>query len=307
MTTDPHDARAALIAYSAGTRTVTADGLAPLIDAVIAEAAPSAAVSPPPATDRAGLRGLLAAALRDAACVGNCGLSEVECYAQRIQPEVWHHGVLAAVSGTPEMLADAMLAVLPPDGRPDILLWAADAIDRKDAEQGSPESGVRWATSMLRRLAAGERDEQQAQQGGPETRDDAYTLALRYADALAGSGHADARTWSYALRWFSQLVHGGGLARYARDSFGIKFGIEAPAPAPAPAAEQPPADTGEEADRIVAYSSPGGTALYCTRHSGEVFGTTFEPIASEDLPDGGICTYPECGADVLIPQEESRG
>jgi len=63
----------------------------------------------------------------------------------------------------------------------------------------------------------------------------------------------------------------------------------------------------EEADRIVAYRSRDGRSLYCTRHAGEVFGTTFTPVTSEDLPDGGTCTYPECGADVLIPQEASRG
>src|SRR5207249_385887 len=50
-------------------------------------------------------------AIRNAACTGDCGLTELECTQQRIQPEAWHRGVLAEVSGTPEILADTVLAV----------------------------------------------------------------------------------------------------------------------------------------------------------------------------------------------------
>lgn len=57
----------------------------------------------------------------------------------------------------------------------------------------------------------------------------------------------------------------------------------------------------EEADgkRVVAYRSRDGRALYCTRHRDEL-GAYWTPVTSEDLEDGGICTYTDCGADVLI-------
>jgi hypothetical protein len=65
-----------------------------------------------------------------------------------------------------------------------------------------------------------------------------------------------------------------------------------------------PAQPGNDTKtRIVAYRSRDGRALYCTRHTGEIFGFDWRPVDSDDLPDGGICTYPDCGADVLIPQQ----
>jgi hypothetical protein len=63
---------------------------------------------------------------------------------------------------------------------------------------------------------------------------------------------------------------------------------------------QPGSDTNT---RIVGYRSRDGRALYCTRHTGEIFGFGWWPVDSDDLPDGGICTYPDCGADVVIPQQ----
>jgi hypothetical protein len=64
------------------------------------------------AVDRAARRARIAAAIRAAACTGDCGKSEEECARERIQPFVWHHGVLAVVEGTPEQMADAVLAGL---------------------------------------------------------------------------------------------------------------------------------------------------------------------------------------------------
>jgi hypothetical protein len=68
-----------------------------------------------------------------------------------------------------------------------------------------------------------------------------------------------------------------------------------------------PSDT----DRVVAYRSAGGRALRCLQHrpSDDAFTNgDFHPVTSEDLPDGGICTFPvsgdeRCSVDVLIPQE----
>lgn len=63
----------------------------------------------------------------------------------------------------------------------------------------------------------------------------------------------------------------------------------------------------EAADRIVAYRSNGGRLLRCLAHSKDIAGDDFVPVASEDLPDGGICTYPDCGTDVLIGATEFAG
>ncbi|WP_329214831.1 hypothetical protein OG352_05290 [Streptomyces sp. NBC_01485] len=70
-----------------------------------------------------------------------------------------------------------------------------------------------------------------------------------------------------------------------------------------PAVVGQPGTQAREADRVVAYRSKGGRLLRCTAHhpgqrcldSGD-----FHPVTSEDLPDGGTCTMPGCGVDVLI-------
>lgn len=67
--------------------------------------------NPATVTNPAYLRQQYAQAIRAAACTGDCGMTEADCIRQRIQPEVWHHGVLAEVSGTPEMLAETVLNV----------------------------------------------------------------------------------------------------------------------------------------------------------------------------------------------------
>lgn len=69
------------------------------------------------------------------------------------------------------------------------------------------------------------------------------------------------------------------------------------------AGSQPPAgESTEAADRIMAYRSYGGRVLRCLEHAPTDL-TGFTPVASEDLTDGGICTLPECGQDVLIAPE----
>ncbi|MGC5534279.1 hypothetical protein [Streptomyces sp. SR-10] len=55
----------------------------------------------------------IADALRRAACTGGCDSTETECAASRMQPVVYTHGVLTEVWGTPEVIADAVLSVLP--------------------------------------------------------------------------------------------------------------------------------------------------------------------------------------------------
>ena len=72
------------------------------------------------------------------------------------------------------------------------------------------------------------------------------------------------------------------------------------------AGEQPAQDEARQdaADRVVAYRSPLGHYLHCTLHADEL-GLSWTPLSSEDLPDGGICSYPRCGVDVLIQQPPS--
>lgn len=81
----------------------------------------------------------------------------------------------------------------------------------------------------------------------------------------------------------------------------------------APAREDTPAqpETAPEAERIVAYRSPGGRVLRCLTHAPrELIGTDFHPVTAADLPDGGICTHIDrrgnaCGVDVLIAPGQS--
>ena len=61
--------------------------------------------------------------------------------------------------------------------------------------------------------------------------------------------------------------------------------------------------------KVVAYRNPDRPGvLLCRFHGDGWWGLT--PLTSEDLPDGGICTYgdpadpsTQCGVDVLIPQK----
>ena len=64
------------------------------------------------ATEATSLRQCLVDAIRAAACTGDCGKDKEECARERIQPFVWHHGVLAVVEGAPQQFADVFLAAL---------------------------------------------------------------------------------------------------------------------------------------------------------------------------------------------------
>jgi hypothetical protein len=56
------------------------------------------------------------------------------------------------------------------------------------------------------------------------------------------------------------------------------------------------------AGQVVAYRSLGGRILRCLNHIPPDPDGDFTAVTSDDLPDGGICTYPACGVDVLIQQ-----
>lgn len=103
-----------------------------------------------------------------------------------------------------EAQPDAVLSVLPPDGRVGVLLWAADALEDRGAVEATVTKDAVWAeaAALLRRLAAGERDEQQ---GGAEARD---ALMAAHAALAAHAGRqqtALARIGQMADHWEQQL------------------------------------------------------------------------------------------------------
>lgn len=104
----------------------------------------------PDTTPPADLRQRIADTIRAAACPGDCGQTEEECTATRIQPVVWHHGVLAAIEATPEQIADALLPLVAAEVR------AAAADLRTDHPDMTTDAG-RYRAGILRaatRLAA---------------------------------------------------------------------------------------------------------------------------------------------------------
>lgn len=62
-----------------------------------------------------------------------------------------------------------------------------------------------------------------------------------------------------------------------------------------------------DAPGIVAWRARGGRVLRCLQHVPPPAARDADcvPVTAEDLPDGGICTYPDCGADVLARPEGS--
>lgn len=71
------------------------------------------------------------------------------------------------------------------------------------------------------------------------------------------------------------------------------------APAPAADARQP-----DREGHVVAYRSNGGRLLRCLQHAPELPDRSFYPVTAEDLEDGGICTHPDCGVDVLTATDK---
>jgi hypothetical protein len=124
-----------------------------------------------PATDRAALRDRIAAAIWERQ---NPGRRWVDCEHR------WRADA--------EEDADAVLAVLPPTDRAAVLRDAADRIDRMDLPQDDVDmfdNGARWATKLLRRMAA------EAQPSEPLTVDRA--TVDRALDALRAGNHITAR------------------------------------------------------------------------------------------------------------------
>lgn len=57
-----------------------------------------------------------------------------------------------------------------------------------------------------------------------------------------------------------------------------------------------------DAPDVVAYRSNKGRLLHCLNHVPPPAAryADFHAVTSDDLEDGGICSHPECGVDVLI-------
>lgn len=244
------------------------------------------APAPPTVPDET-LRDRAAEAIRAAACPGDaCPLPEEECVEQRIQPGAMEWGVLTEVSGRPEWFADAVLSVLPTGGRA-ALLRAADiaeslrqfepATGARKSAQVSENVGILRVAAELRRLAAGERDEQQTQQGGPETRDALMAAHVALAAHAGRQQAALTRIGQMADHWEQQLPE---VIRTPAVVSAIRAALErADAPA-APVAGQPPVDTGEEP----MFSVPGCTCRPFTRQGG--VGRYLEPHETVDKVSG---------------------
>ncbi|MGH8964051.1 MAG: hypothetical protein ACRDXB_01800, partial [Actinomycetes bacterium] len=103
------------------------------------------------------LRDRIAQAIRDAACPGDgCPDTEEVCVRKRIQPCVWERGILTEVLGTPEVFADAVLAVLRRATQPEIKAAVATTArqvlgttdQQPTTEQGAP---VNWQAIVQQR------------------------------------------------------------------------------------------------------------------------------------------------------------
>jgi hypothetical protein len=195
-------------------------------------------------------------------------------------------GLYALDAGEPERIADAVLAVLPPPaGRTAVVLSEAErlmlrhALDLADANVSArPDeytAADEAALTSLRRLA----DEAQQQR--------------------------------------EPSVHGESVAALAgyqpdgRDTWG---GEQQPRPAKASAAVDEWRGATElvpdhevrrlSATGVVGYRQDQGRLLHCLHHKPVPASrwADFHEVTADDLPDGGICVHPRCGADLLAVQ-----
>lgn len=157
--------------------------------------------SPTPADRPADqLRAAIAETLRRAACTGGCDSTETECAASRVQPVVYTHGVLTEVWGTPEVIADAVLSVLPaPADRAAVLRWVAATLDGRAAvlkdlsssDYGEESFAARELTEQADRLRALAADAAAGVQ--PPTTTEAHRPCVEYiAEVLENDG-----VWMY--------------------------------------------------------------------------------------------------------------
>jgi hypothetical protein len=220
----------------------------------------------------------------------------------------------ALCAGDVDALTAALLAVLPDPAadRAAILTEGADELDAYIARYRSP-SIANWtgAVAFLRRLAAevqptteahpaehswrAELHDPLANEWAPGTR---YVGRDRAVNALAHA-RSVGPTWRDGTPTRRRLVR-------ATTTYTVEPDTE-----PAAGARQDGAQTQVEPD-VVAYRYRHGPSLRCLAHPPRGLDAgAYEPVTSEDLPDGGTCTFASlgdvCGVDVLIPQKADRG
>ena len=236
-------------------------------------------------------------------------------------------------------LADAVLAVLPTPG-PSAADWdalcreggrlrkeAAELVDRAERIEGDVQrlGDVRAAllaeliadaeecdghitVQELRRLAGEPHTTTQADEAHPPT--STWKVESPRRDQWASWGATyDDRDWAQE-RYESAAANASARPfRLVRAT--TTYTVEAEH-VPAAVVQAAAPDTGAETGRIVGYRFRYGRSLRCLAHP--PFGLdsgNYEPVTSEDLPDGGTCTFTrhgeECGVDVLIPQQPAVG
>lgn len=223
-------------------------------------------------------------------------------------------------------LADAVLAVLPDDGRADAWREAADRLAAKYSDDDPAVEDLRqWADAELRRMA------DEAQQPEPENAcahcgssehswDDckAYTALTAEEPDVGAQQPASTAPLAAGL----PLVQGACPACHSASLFlgngGYVTCSQAACPEPdaattvlereadaAGGAGGVADETGEGGDRLVAHTLATGTDLHCLRCAPPPYGDIWTPVIADELEDGGVCV--RCGVDVLIPQEADRG
>lgn len=170
----------------------------------------------------------------------------------------------------------------------EILRNAANRIDAEDLPQTAEDTanfcdGARWATAQLRQIA----DESGAGPADDATPDWLVDLARRYAPvALSPTERTMLR---YALGQAQERI-------WSEDGFTDE--------------NQAAVDSLRclATGPVVAYRNPFRPGVLLCREHGDGW-VGLVPLASDDLPDGGVCTYGDpadpsdmCGRDVLIPQ-----
>lgn len=238
----------------------------------------------------------------------------------------YDHGFVSSYGVDPETdgFVDAVLAVLPApvdragaltEAERTMLVYALDQAQERIWSEGGFTAEDQAAVDSLRRLAAeahtGETctncrgsgldpryngefdcpDCPQAAEAHTDTQDDGPPdtfpawLARRFDPQGApwdGMSDDDRSYWEHQARAVRRAVERGGF--------------KAVSSSPVSAAPR------HDEDRIVAYRSPGSSALHCVGCTPFPVGDIWTPVTAEELEHGGGCTV--CGVDVLIPQQQ---
>jgi hypothetical protein len=205
-------------------------------------------------------------------------------------------------------LADAVLSVLPASvDRADVLREEAALIVRHCPDHGPQDQDGSWmdchcavADDIERRVAAETRNTTEAEDPAridrlrPEFTEHSSVEAI---DAQLRRARAQQRRWHLRTEWLISL-RADRVAQKARGDWPAASEEQPATTPPAGGAPQPKEADG---DSVVAYRLGGSQSLRCVECVPSKRGDIWEPVTSDDLPDGGVCAA--CGVDVLIPQQ----